>query len=82
MDDLIEALLARLEQRVGVNEPLWTANEVAEYLKVDPRQVKDRYSRHPDFPAGIKLPSAKGQGQFRWVPKQVREWAEKKAKAA
>jgi predicted DNA-binding transcriptional regulator AlpA len=53
------------------------AQTIAQYLKVTPKHVLQRYAPLPDFPQPIRLPSAKGTGQLRWKAKEIIGWAER-----
>lgn len=57
-----------------LTDELLAADEIAKILKVNPRQVSERYSMRPDFPKPIRLPSAKGQGLKRWKRADIMEW--------
>ncbi|SDY72677.1 hypothetical protein [Nitrosomonas halophila] len=79
--EIIDRLANELAQRIQVNtipiqHDLWDAQTIAQYLKVTPRHVLQRYTPLPDFPQPIRLPSAKGNGQPRWKAKEIIGWAE------
>ncbi|TXF09821.1 helix-turn-helix transcriptional regulator [Pelomicrobium methylotrophicum] len=81
-DDLIDRLAAAVAERISrpipIQVDLWSADEIAAYLKVCRRYVIDRYSKLPDFPPAIRLPSAGGRsGHPRWRASDVIAWAEK-----
>lgn len=57
-------------------ERLWTADDVAAYLDVSPRQVSERYAARPDFPAPVCLPTIEGAKRTRrWFPADIQKWA-------
>lgn len=83
---LIDALLKRLAATIAaqaapqipITVDLWSAKEVAAYLKVTPRHVLERYAIMPGFPAPIRLPSPSGGiGHPRWKAKEIITWAER-----
>lgn len=81
-DDLIDRLAAAVAERIRKPIPiqveLWSAAEIAAYLKVSQRQVIERYSKLPDFPPAIRLLSAgRRSGRPRWRASEVIAWAEK-----
>lgn len=58
-------------------DELWTAEEVAQYLKVCPRQVAERYALRPGFPKPVKLPSGTGaRAHKRWPRSEILKWVE------
>lgn len=80
-DELLEnadlAELNRLLQRLQMlqSEPLWTVNDVAEFLRISPRHLRERIMAiDSEFPRPIHLPAEKGQGAQRWQPAQIRQW--------
>jgi len=57
------------------NEPLWTAQDVAAFLRISPRHLRERIMAiDSEFPRPIHLPAEKGQGAQRWQPAQIRQW--------
>ena len=55
-------------------DELLEAADIAGMLKVNTRQVSERYAMLPDFPKAIRLPSLKGQGQRRWKRSEILAW--------
>lgn len=76
-----ERLIEVLEQIVGrpqipVQIDLWSKDEIAAYLKLRPRTVRERTTKLPGFPQAIYLPtSGKGRGHPLWKAKEVIDWA-------
>lgn len=52
---------------------LWTAQDIAEKLKLNVRYVRDRLSKRKDFPAAYRIGSL-----LRWKPEDVEKWLEKR----
>jgi prophage regulatory protein len=83
MDTLIvDRLAAELAQRIRVayipiQYDLWDSGTIANYLKVSPKHVLQRYAPLTDFPQPIRLPSDKRAGQPLWKAAEVIAWAEK-----
>lgn len=50
---------------------LWTADDIAEFLTLAPRTVKEKLVHRPDFPAPLRLSSK----VKRWFRDEVIEWA-------
>lgn len=81
-DDIIDRLAAAVAERITrpipIQVELWSADEIAAYLKVCRSYVIDHYSKLPDFPPAIRLPSVgSGSGRPRWRASEVIAWAEK-----
>ncbi len=78
IDALSKLIAARMANKPPFEEVLWTAEEVAEYLKCQPRQVLERYALLRDFPAAIRLPTPDGhRGHPRWKAIEITAWKEK-----
>ena len=58
-----------------MSEALWTAEDVARYLGRTKATVLKQDQYIVGFPRPIRLPTEKGRGHPRWVPKEIREWA-------
>lgn len=80
-EKIAELVAQKIQPTIPVDIDLWSAREIAAYLKVSPRQALERYSHLPDFPKPIRLPvvvadgSKPGKGHSRWVAKEVIAWA-------
>lgn len=48
---------------------LWTTSDIAKFLRMSVRQVRDRVTHLPDFPKARVICGSK-----RWVASEVREW--------
>ena len=56
----------------------WSANTVAAFLDMKPRELKERYAPHPDFPKAYRFPRlGGGMSNPRWLESDIREWAER-----
>ena len=74
--DLAAAIADRLRPRLPLSIELWSATDIAQYLKVGRRQVLERYAVLPGFPTPIRLPSDSGRGGYRWRAAQIVAWTE------
>jgi hypothetical protein len=78
LDALAAAIAQRLARPVPLDIDLWSAKEVALFLKVGPRQVTERYATIAGFPKAIRLPSVAGvRGVPRWRATDVVAWADR-----
>lgn len=78
-EELIKRISAIVEKslakpRVPIEDEAWTAEQVAEYLSVCTRQVKERYATADGFPRPRRLPSNGSKGHLRWRAGEVIEW--------
>jgi len=76
--------LGHLNSAVGMNSAIMPqlvttlSKEVAQFLKVGPHQVTERYALSEGFPKPIRLPSvADVRGVPRWRAMEVVQWSEK-----
>ncbi len=58
-----------------INDELWRADEIADYLKVSKKTVQNRVLKSATFPPAILLDFGNKNPVKRWVPKQVITWA-------
>ena len=74
-------LLERMANRpqIPISIDLWSKDEIAAYLKLGPRTVRERTTKLPGFPQAIYLPTQSGKGRAHplWKAKEVIEWAVK-----
>lgn len=76
IDQIAVALSSRIQPVYPVEIDIWSAKEVAGFLKVSPQQVLARYACLPEFPETIRLPSeGQGRGHPRWRAKEIVQWA-------
>lgn len=56
---------------------LWTADDVADYFKISPKNIAQRLTSQPGFPKPLIIPKADGGYMLpRWRAKDVVGWAE------
>jgi len=73
IDRLAAAIAMHTARRIPLAVDLWSNAEIAAYLKVDQRQVSERYSCLPGFPRAIRIG---GKGHPRYRAAEVIEWVE------
>jgi hypothetical protein len=62
---------------VPFEHELWSAKDVAAYLKLSYDYVIKVLTKDPKFPSAIRLPTADGGSmQPRWKAKKVVDWVE------
>lgn len=77
LSELVGAIAAQIP-RIPIEVDLWSAKEVADYLKVGERQVTERYAALPSFPKAVRLPTPEGKrGHPRWYASEVIAWTRK-----
>lgn len=57
--------------RFGKDE-LWTAQDIADYLKLTPDYIRRKIIKQPNFPEPVTL---QGVGTLRWIATEIKEWA-------
>jgi hypothetical protein len=78
LESLVSILQRQTHPIVPAGSELWTADDIAEYLRMNSRQVKERVVPVPGFPQAIWIPSTTGRrGQPRWKRSEVIDWAER-----
>ena len=67
--EVIQAIAAEVARLVNQPETLWDVEDVAKYLRYQPRVVREKLVCRPGFPQPMRLPG------MRWEPDAIREWA-------
>lgn len=74
---LAAAIADKIKPAVPFEHQLWTTEDIASYLKIDPNKVVQRYASQPDFPGRIELPTSEGRRSHpRWKAIEVIRWVE------
>lgn len=61
-----------------MNDEIWTAEDIATWLKLDVRTVLRDIVSRPGFPPGFR-PTGRIRGERRWLSEDVKEWARQAA---
>ena len=78
IDSLASAIAKKLAPAISLDIDLWSAAEIAAYLKISPRQVTERMVLIPSFPRAIRLPAfGGGRSRPRWKGAEVVAWVER-----
>ena len=76
-EQIADAIKEGIEQ-VPMDYRLWTAKQIADYMRRTERQVAERTVYLPGFPKPIRLPvSNGGKGRPLWKAREVVEWVER-----
>ena len=72
---LLSDILSELRSS-RVSDDLWTADDIAAYLKVSPKTIYAKVVNSPNFPAPLRpLSVGNSKGDRRWQAKEVKMWA-------
>jgi hypothetical protein len=75
---LAQAVASQIRPAIPVEIDLWSAVEVAAFLKRDIRTTREKIAALPGFPQAIRLPAPSGgRGHPLWKAREVIAWAEK-----
>lgn len=70
---LLSEILGELRRQHNADD-MWTADEIADFLKLSKKTVQNRILDDKTFPRSRTLPT----GGRRWVAKEVIEWVKKR----
>jgi predicted DNA-binding transcriptional regulator AlpA len=70
----LNAILSELRAQ-RVRDDLWTADDVALYLKIKKSTFQQRLQNSDSFPRPRTLPTTGSGGGKRWIAEEVRQWA-------
>jgi hypothetical protein len=71
---LLVGILGELRQG-RVQDDLWSAGDIAAYLKLKKSTVQSRLLCLPHFPKPVTIPTTDEGGGKRWIAKEVKAWA-------
>lgn len=74
VSELVEQLKMIASQSIPFDKKLWNTGMIADYLGYSLREVTDRTTKRPDFPAPLNI------GNGRWRGEDVIKWAENQGK--
>lgn len=81
LEQLAERITAAIHngiEQVPIDYRLWTAKQIADYMRRTERQVAERTVYLPTFPKPIRLPTGSGsKGHPLWKAIEVINWVEK-----
>lgn len=76
----LQDLVAQLKRpQVPAEDQLWTAEDIADYLKLSTDSTERRVVTRPDFPAPLQPCDTGPRAAKRWFAVDVRAWARKNA---
>ncbi|WP_395503077.1 hypothetical protein [Ectopseudomonas mendocina] len=76
----LQDLVAQLKRpQVPAEDQLWTAEDIADYLKLATDTTERRVVTRPDFPAPLQPCETGRRAAKRWFAIDVRAWARKNA---
>jgi len=74
ISEIVEQLQMIANQSIPFDKKLWNTKMIADYLGYSLREVQDRITKRPDFPAPLAI------GKGRWKGQDVIQWAESQGK--
>lgn len=72
----LAAILDELRSQ-RVNNDLWTASDIADYLKLKKSTVQQRILKSDGFPRPTTLPTTAEGGSKRWIADEIKQWSRK-----
>lgn len=67
-------ILKELRQQRSQDDDMWTADEIADFLKLSKGSVQNKILGAQGFPSSVVLPT----GGRRWIAKEIRAWAQRR----
>lgn len=74
LSELVEQLRMMTSQSIPFDKKLWNTRMIADYLGYSLREITDKTTKRPDFPAPLAI------GKGRWKGEDVIKWAENQGK--
>lgn len=74
---LLQQMLEELRKLRMGDDDLWTAEEIAAYMKYQKKTVQNVIIKKPGFPSPYIIPSSENSGGKRWKSGEVKQWAMK-----
>ncbi|MDX2505816.1 MAG: hypothetical protein QNL62_15250 [Gammaproteobacteria bacterium] len=73
---LIEILNELKKQNIS-NLELWTADDIARYMRLSRSSVQSRVFCRKDFPRAARIPTSGSGGDRRWYAKEIQAWLQR-----
>ena len=71
---LLLTVLLGIQNKLNLTDELWIYDDIAAYLKIQPKTVQNYTSKAPGFPRPTIVPGSSTRGIKRWYAKEVRNW--------
>lgn len=78
IDKLTQSIISLTANPVPIDVRLWSADDCAQYLRMEKKTFQQYYAPHPSFPKPVRLERAGGKGKLLWNARSVVDWALKK----
>jgi hypothetical protein len=75
INKLAQSIASLATNHIPLDQRLWSAEDCAQYLRMEKRTFVQYYAPHPKFPKPIPLDRAEGKGKMRWKAQSVIDWA-------
>ena len=76
-EQLLLEILNELKLQSASDAELWTADDIAKYLRLTLSSVQSRIICRKDFSRPIRIPTENGSGGRRWYSREVKAWIAK-----
>ncbi|WP_157234612.1 hypothetical protein WKI13_02160 [Teredinibacter turnerae] len=73
-EKLLLEILNELKAQNAHSNELWSAQDIARYVRLSTSSVQSRVICRKDFPRAVRIPTDNGLGGRRWYASEVREW--------
>lgn len=77
MEKILLEILNELKAQNVASNDLWSASDIARYMRLSTSSIQSRVICRKDFPRAVRIPTDSGMGGRRWYAKEVQNWVSK-----
>lgn len=77
MEKILLEILNELKAHNVASNELWSASDIARYMRLSTSSIQSRVICRKDFPRAVRIPTDSGMGGRRWYAKEVQSWVSK-----
>ena len=74
VEKLLLEILNELKSQRAERSELWSADDIARYMRLSRSSVQSRVITRREFPRAVRIPTENGLGGRRWYAKEVKDW--------
>ena len=71
---ILTEILNEIKSQYACHAEVWTAHDIAHYMRLSVSSVQSRIITRKDFPRPVRIPTSGTGGGRRWYAAEVKNW--------